>query len=107
MRALPGAGDERPGPARSREHSDAYAIQQLLDGGVRIYTYFDDREITMNSPTDTFLVQVQAFVASLEREKARQRTYDAMLRKAKAGHVTGGLGDEHAPCRARSRHRQS
>jgi DNA invertase Pin-like site-specific DNA recombinase len=26
----------------------------------------------------------------LEREKARQRTYDAMLRKAKAGHVTGG-----------------
>jgi hypothetical protein len=26
----------------------------------------------------------------LEREKARQRTYDAMQRKARAGHVTGG-----------------
>ena len=27
----------------------------------------------------------------MEREKARQHTYDAMLRKARAGHVTGGL----------------
>ena len=31
------------------------------------------------------------FADELERdEKARQRTWDAMLRKAKAGHVTGG-----------------
>jgi DNA invertase Pin-like site-specific DNA recombinase len=27
----------------------------------------------------------------LEREKARQRTYDALARKARAGHVTGGV----------------
>jgi DNA invertase Pin-like site-specific DNA recombinase len=25
-----------------------------------------------------------------EREKARQRTHDALIRKARAGHVTGG-----------------
>ncbi|AMY10663.1 Recombinase [Luteitalea pratensis] len=31
-----------------------------------------------------------AFADELEREKARQRTYDAMQRKARAGHVTGG-----------------
>ena len=30
------------------------------------------------------------FVAESEREKARERTYDAMVRKARAGHVTGG-----------------
>lgn len=30
------------------------------------------------------------FAAEREREKARQRTYDAMLRKAKAGHVASG-----------------
>ena len=33
---------------------------------------------------------ITAFADELEREKARQRTYDAMQRKAKAGHVTGG-----------------
>ena len=61
-----------------------YAIAQLLDAGVRIYSYADDREVSLSSSTDTFMLQVQAFVASMEREKARQRTYAAMRRKAEA-----------------------
>lgn len=32
-----------------------------------------------------------AYADELERERARQRTYDALERKACAGHVTGGL----------------
>ncbi len=36
------------------------------------------------------MMSLTAFADELEREKARQRTYDAMMRKAKAGHVTGG-----------------
>jgi DNA invertase Pin-like site-specific DNA recombinase len=36
------------------------------------------------------MLSLTAFADELEREKARQRTYDAMLRKAKSGHVTGG-----------------
>jgi site-specific DNA recombinase len=36
------------------------------------------------------MLSLTAFAAELEREKARQRTYDAMQRKARAGHVTGG-----------------
>jgi site-specific DNA recombinase len=67
-----------------------YAVGQLIDAGVRLYTYLDDREITMESSTETFQMQTQAFVASVEREKARQRTYDALVRKARAGHVCGG-----------------
>jgi DNA invertase Pin-like site-specific DNA recombinase len=30
------------------------------------------------------------FAAEIEREKARQRVTDAMMRKARAGFVTGG-----------------
>ena len=36
------------------------------------------------------MLSLTAFADELEREKARQRTYDAMRRKALAGHVTGG-----------------
>jgi site-specific DNA recombinase len=36
------------------------------------------------------MMSLTAFADDLEREKARQRTYDAMQRKARAGHVTGG-----------------
>ena len=36
------------------------------------------------------MLSLTAFADELEREKARQRTYDAMHRKARALHVTGG-----------------
>ncbi|NQW04823.1 MAG: hypothetical protein HQ485_12445 [Acidobacteria bacterium] len=36
------------------------------------------------------MLSVAAFADELEREKARQRTYDALSRKARAGHVVGG-----------------
>ena len=36
------------------------------------------------------MLSLTTFADELEREKARQRTYDALERKARAGHVTGG-----------------
>jgi DNA invertase Pin-like site-specific DNA recombinase len=36
------------------------------------------------------MLSLTTFADELEREKARQRTHDAMSRKARAGHVTGG-----------------
>jgi site-specific DNA recombinase len=68
----------------------AYALKQLSTAGVRCFSYLEDRELLMESATDKFLLSAVTFAADLEREKARQRTYDAMARKAKAGHVCGG-----------------
>jgi site-specific DNA recombinase len=68
----------------------AYALKQLVQAGVRVFFYLEDRERTLGSPTDKILMSLTAFADELEREKARQRTYDAMQRKARAGHVTGG-----------------
>ena len=68
----------------------AYALKQLVTGGVRVFFYLEDRERTLDSPTDKIMLSLTTFADELEREKARQRTHDAMLRKARAGHVTGG-----------------
>jgi DNA invertase Pin-like site-specific DNA recombinase len=68
----------------------AYALKQLVQAGVRIFFYLEDRERTLDSPTDKIMLSLTAFADELEREKARQRTYDAMIRKARAGYVTGG-----------------
>lgn len=68
----------------------AYALKQLVAAGVRVFFYLEGRERTLDSPTDKILMSLTAYADEMEREKARQRTYDAMLRKAKAGHVTGG-----------------
>jgi site-specific DNA recombinase len=69
----------------------AYALKQLHTAGVRCFGYLEDRELLMESATDKFLLSAVNFAAELEREKARQRTHDALLRKARAGHVAGGL----------------
>jgi DNA invertase Pin-like site-specific DNA recombinase len=67
-----------------------YALKQLVQAGVRVFFYLEDRERTLDSPTDKIMLSLTAFADELEREKARQRTYDAMQRKARARHVTGG-----------------
>jgi DNA invertase Pin-like site-specific DNA recombinase len=68
----------------------SYALKQIIMAGVRVFFYLEDRERTLDSPTDKIMLSLTTFADELEREKARQRTYDAMLRKAKNGHVCGG-----------------
>jgi site-specific DNA recombinase len=79
--------EDRLGP---QQMETAWALKQLITAGVRVFSYLQDRERTLDSPTEKLLLSVTSFADELEREKARQRTHDAMLRKAKAGHVTGG-----------------
>jgi DNA invertase Pin-like site-specific DNA recombinase len=68
----------------------AKRLNQLVQAGVRLFFYLEDRERTLDSPTDKIMLSLTAFADELEREKAGQRTYDAMLRKARSAHVTGG-----------------
>jgi site-specific DNA recombinase len=68
----------------------SYALKQIVTAGVRLFFYLEDRERTLDGPMDKMLLSLTTFADELEREKARQRTYDAMARKARAGHVTGG-----------------
>jgi site-specific DNA recombinase len=68
----------------------AYLLKQIIDAGVRVFLYLEDRERTLDSAIDKVMLSLTGFAAEVEREKAGQRTHDAMLRKAKALHVTGG-----------------
>ena len=68
----------------------SYALKQIMDAGVRVLFYLEDRERTLDNAMDKVMLSLANFASEMEREKAKQRTHDAMLRKAKAGHVTGG-----------------
>jgi DNA invertase Pin-like site-specific DNA recombinase len=61
-----------------------------MDAGVRVFFYLEDRERTLDTAMDKVMRSLTNFASEMEREKARQRAYDAMVRKAKALHVTGG-----------------
>src|SRR4030095_9258773 len=66
------------------------ALKTFAQAGVRVFLYLDDRERTIDSPTEKLLLNVAAFADELERERARQRAHAALERKARPGHVTGG-----------------
>jgi len=67
-----------------------YILKQILSSGVRIWCYLEHKELALNNASDKILLSVTSVIADMERERARQRTRDALERKAKAGHVTGG-----------------
>lgn len=77
----------------------SYALKQLIDSGVCIFFYMTDQERKLDNAMDKVMLSLSNFAAETEREKARQKTYDAMLRKAKALHVTGNevYGYDNAP----------
>lgn len=79
-------------PSRlGREQTEtAVIVREILRAGVRIFTYSDGREITLDSALDKFTFSALTFVSEMERELARARTREAMRAKAKAGHVAGG-----------------
>src|SRR5262245_28461986 len=68
-----------------------WTLKRIIDAGVRVFYYLEDRERTLDSAMDKVMMHLSTFAAEIEREKARQRTYDAMLRKASARQVAGGM----------------
>lgn len=69
----------------------AHALQQITDAGVRVWLYLTDQERKLETASDKMMAQLANFGSEFEREKARQRTYDALVDKARAGFVTGGV----------------
>ena len=69
---------------------DGVRAEAVVRRGRAVFFYLEDRESTARKPDGQDHARGgDGFAADLEREKARQRTYDAMCRKAKAGHVHG------------------
>src|SRR5262249_49289620 len=68
----------------------AYIMKQILDTGVQIFLSLEDRQPTLDTPVEKMLLSLVGFSDEMERDKARQRTKDALVRKAQLGHVTGG-----------------
>ena len=67
-----------------------YAIQQIQDAGVKIFSYLDDREITLEEDTDEIQEFIKSWSSSQERRKASQRTRDQKRDKAAQGRLADG-----------------
>ncbi len=66
------------------------AVMRIEEAGVEIRSYLSDAVISLADETSEIHTVFNSLAASLERRRARQRTYDALRRRAEAGAVTGG-----------------
>ena len=48
----------------------AYAVKQLVQAGVQVWFYLEDRQRTLDSPTDKIMLSLATYADELEREKA-------------------------------------
>jgi DNA invertase Pin-like site-specific DNA recombinase len=67
----------------------AYVLKTIMDVGVHVWFYLDDRERTLDSALEKVMLSLSNFAAEVEREKASQRVYDAAIRRVRAGQVAG------------------
>ena len=66
------------------------AVMQIEEAGVEIRSYLNDAPISLADESSEINTIFNSLAASFERRRARQRTYDALRRRAEAGAVTGG-----------------
>ena len=69
---------------------NAQALASIIAKGVKVYFYLTDEELKYETAVDKFMVNAVSFAAELEREKAAQRSLDALERKARKGYNAGG-----------------
>jgi len=71
-------------------HRTGLVVQDIVESGKRLFCYFEDNEITLDSATDKIMMALRGFAAELEREKIAGRTREHLETKARKGFVTGG-----------------
>ena len=80
--------ESRLGREADRDGVRAEAVD--LGWRPRVFAISSDVERTLDSPIEKAMLALQTMADEMERAKGSQRTYDAFVRKARAGHVTGG-----------------
>lgn len=74
-----------------RDGDEAFGeLKRIAQAGIEIWFYQDDARFTFGSFGDNVVGFVRAEMNAEYRRQVAKWTHEAMLRKAKAGHVTGG-----------------
>jgi hypothetical protein len=65
-------------------------VLQIEEASVAIHGYLSGATITLGDETGEMMTVLHSLGASFERRRAKQRTHDALRRRAEAGAATGG-----------------
>ena len=77
----------------------AYTIKRIAESGVRIFSYLDDQEISVEDEVAQAMTFLRSFSSASERRQTSRRVFDAARRRVRAGQVAGAkiYGYDNAP----------
>ena len=75
---------------RDMLRNDAYHLGEIIETGIRVFYYLSGEEERLDTPEQKIMVTLKSYASEVEREKASQRSRDALERKALQGCNTGG-----------------
>lgn len=75
---------------RDMARNTSYIIN-IVENGVRIFYYLTDEEEKAETPEQRLMITVKSYASEVERQKASQRSRDALLQRARKGYNTGGI----------------
>jgi len=67
----------------------AYTIKRIAESGVRIFSYLDDQEISVEDEVAQAMTFLRSFSSASERRQTSRRVFDAAQRRVRAGQVAG------------------
>ena len=70
---------------------NATYVVDILESDVRIFYYLTDEEEKADTPEQKIMLTLRSYASEVERQKASQRSRDALVVKAKKGFNTGGI----------------
>src|SRR5262245_65542740 len=87
-------------------HRTPFYVAEILDAGVRIFTYLNDGEERGDSPEARLMTSVRAYSDEAYRIRTAERVRSRMERLAREGKVTGGhcYGYDSIPVMATAAH---
>jgi site-specific DNA recombinase len=67
----------------------AHTVMLIADAGVRVFSYLDDAEISVEDEVAQAHTMLKSFASASERRQASRRVYDSALRRVRAGQIAG------------------
>lgn len=70
---------------------NSYYLMTIIEAGTEVYYYMTDEQEKADSPEARLMLTLKSYASEVERQKASERSRDALKRRAAKGLVTGGV----------------
>ena len=70
---------------------NSYYLTTIIEAGIEVFYYLTDEQEKADTPEARLMLTLKSYASEVERQKASERSRDALKRRAEKGYNTGGV----------------